>query len=112
MICLQFADLISTLVYLLLGVIMYPGYQQYTLTSASGEAVMAPANPPGRIPHYVSPAGNYPNQAGVAQSGGGTQVSSTTYYPNQAVATDASTPRPMQRATSVTYSTYEPPPAY
>ena len=91
---------------------MYSGNQQYIVTSASGQTVMAPAYPPGSAPHYVSSAGFYPNHAGVSQSVGGAQVSSTTYYPNQVVATEASTTGPMQGATMVTYSSQEPPPAY
>ena len=112
MICSEFVDLISGLVYLLLGVIMYPGNQQYILTSGSGQTVMAPVYPPGSVPDYVSSAGIYPNQAGVSQSGGGALVSSTAYYPNQVVAAEASTAGTMQGATSVTYSNQGPPPAY
>ena len=111
MICSEFVDLISGLVYLLLGVIMYPGNQQYILTSESGQTVMAPVYPPGSVPDYVSSAGIYPNQAGVSQSGGGALVSSTA-YPNQVVAAEASTAGTMQGATSVTYSNQGPPPAY
>ena len=60
---------------------------------------MAPVFPPGSVPHYVSLAGIYPNQAGLSQSGGEAQVSSTTFYPNQVLH-------------SVTYSGQGPPPAY
>ena len=102
MIYSEFVDLISALLYLLLGVIMYPGNQQYIVTSASEQTVMAPVYPPGSVPHYVSSAGIYPNQS----------VVSTTYYPNQVVATEASTAGLMHGATSVTYSSQGPPPAY
>ena len=102
MICLGFADLISTLVYLILGAIMYPGNQQYILISANGEAVMAPVYPPVSVPHYASSTGIYPNQAGIFQIGAAAQVSSTTQYPNQVVPTNASTGGPMQGAASVT----------
>ena len=102
MICLGFADLISTLVYLILGAIMYPGNQQYILISANGEAVMAPLYPPVSVPHYASSTGIYPNQAGIFQIGAAAQVSSTTHYPNQVVPTNASTGGPMQGAASVT----------
>ena len=102
MICLGFADLISTLVYLILGAIMYPGNQQYILISANGEAVMAPVYPPVSVPHYASSTGIYPNQAGIFQIGAAAQVSSTTHYPNQVVPTNASTGGPMQGAASVT----------
>lgn len=112
MIFLEFVDLISTQVYIILGVLMYAGNQQYIITSASGQAVMAPAYPSGSALPYVSSAGFYPNQAGVSQSGGAAQVSSTTYYSNQAVATEASTAGSMQGATCVTYSSQGPPPAY
>ena len=111
MIFSEFVDLISTQVYIILGV-MYAGNQQYVLTSASGQPVMVPAYPPGSDPYYVSSAAFYPNQAGASQSGGGAQVSSTMYYPKQAVATEASTAGPMQGATSVTYSSQGLPPAY
>ena len=102
MICLGFADLISTLVYLILGAIMYPGNQQYILISANGEAVMAPVYPPVSVPHYASSTGIYPNQAGIFQIGAAAQVSSTTHYPNQVVPANASTGGPMQGAASVT----------
>ena len=102
MICLGFADLISTLVYLILGAIMYPGNQQYILISANGEAVMALVYPPVSVPHYASSTGIYPNQAGIFQIGAAAQVSSTTHYPNQVVPTNASTGGPMQGAASVT----------
>ena len=67
MICLEFVDLIYTLVYIRLGVIMYPGNQQYIVTYASGQPVMATAYPPGISPHYVSYAGKYPSQASISQ---------------------------------------------
>ena len=108
----EFVDLISALLYPLLGVIMYPGNQQYIVTSESGQTVMASAYPPGSVPHFVSCAGMYPNQSGVSQCGGAGQVSSTSYYPDQVIATEAKTTRPMQGATSVTYSGQGPPPAY
>lgn len=112
MIFSEFVDLISTQVYIISGVLMYAGNQQYIITSASGQAVMAPAYPSGSALPNVSSAGFYPNQAGVSQSAGGAQVSSTTYYSNQAVATEASTAGSMQGATCVTYSSQGPPPAY
>ena len=112
MIFLEFIDLISILVYILLGVVMYAGNQQYIVTSASGQAGIASAYPLGSGPHYVSSAAFYPNQAGVSQSRGGAQVSSTTHYPNQVVATEASTAGLMQGTTSVTYSSQGQPPAY
>ena len=102
MICLGFVDLISTLVYLILGAIMYPGNQQYILISANGEALMAPVYPPVSVPHYASSTGIYPNQAGIFQIGAAAQVSSTTQYPNKVVPTNASTGGPMQGAASVT----------
>ena len=58
---LEFIDLISTPVYILLGVVMYAGNQQYIVTSASGQAAVASAYPPGTVFHYVSSAGFYPN---------------------------------------------------
>ena len=73
---------------------------------------MAPVYPPGSVPHYVSSAGIYPNQASLFQSGGEAQVSSTTYNPSQLVAFNAHTAGPMQAATSVTHSGQGPPPAY
>ena len=92
---------------------MYPGNQQYVVTSASGQTVMVPAYPPGSVPHYVSSAGNYPNHAIVSQTGGGAQaVASAPYYPNQVVATQASTAGELQGATTVVYSSQGPPPAY
>ena len=96
-----------------LGVIVYPGNQQYVVTSAGGETVMVPAYPLGNVPHSVSSAGNYPNQVVVSQTGGGAQVvSSAPYYPNQVVALPASTAGELQGATSVTFSNQVPPPAY
>ena len=112
MISSEFFDLISTLLYLLLGVIMYPGNQQYIVTSASGQTVMTSAYPSKIVLHYVSSAEIYPNQSGVSQGEGGAQVSSTTYYPNLVVASEARTAGPMQGATSVTYPDHGPPPAY
>lgn len=102
MICLGFVDLISTLVYLMLGAIMYPGNQQYILISANGEAVIARVYLPVSVPHYALSTGIYPNQAGISRIGAAAQVSSTTHYPNQVVPTDASTGGPMQGAASVT----------
>ena len=73
---------------------------------------MAPAYPPGSVPHYFSSGVIYPNQAGFSQSGGGAHVSSTMHYPNQLLATEASTVGAMQSGASVTYSSQAPPPAY
>ena len=109
---MEYVDLISALVYLLLGVIIYPGNQQYIVTSASGQTVMLLAYPPGSVPHYVSHAEIYPSQAGFSQNGGRVHVSSTMYHPNQVVATEASTAGPMKSSTSVTYSSQGPPPTY
>ena len=97
-----------------LGVIVYPGYQQYIVESGSAPTVMVPTYPSGSISHYVSPAGNYPNQAAVSQTGGGAQVvSSEPYYPSQVVvATQASAAAELQGATSVECSSQGPPPAY
>ena len=96
-----------------LGVIVYPGYQQYIVDSGSAPTVMVPTYPSGSISHYVSPAGNYPNQAAVSQTGGGAQVvSSEPYYPSQVVATQASAAAELQGATSVECSSQGPPPAY
>ena len=107
MIYSEFVDLTYTWVYLLLGVIMYPG------TGISGQTVLAPAYPPGNFPCYVSYAGNHPNQPVVSQSGGGAQViSSTPSHVNQVVSTNASATRAVQDTASVTYSDQEPPPAY
>ena len=92
---------------------MYPGSQQYTVSSANGQTVMVPTYPSGSISHYVSPARSYPNQAVASQTAGGVQViSSVPYYPNQAVATQASAAAEFQGAASVTYSSQGPPPAY
>ena len=113
MIYSEFIDLIYAWVYLLLGVITYPGNHQSIVTSASGQIVMAPANSPGSFPHYVSYAGNYPNQEVVSQSGGGAQVvSSIPYDANQVVSTDTSAAGAVQATESVTYSGQEPPPVY
>ena len=112
MVCSEFVDQISALLYLLSGVIMYPGNQQYIVTSASGQTVITPAYPPGSVPHYVSPTGVCPNQPGVSLSGSGTQVCSTSYCPNQEFATEARTAGSMQGVTSVTYSAQGPPPKY
>lgn len=96
-----------------LGVIVYSGYQQYIVESGSAPTVMVPTYPSGSISHYVSPAGNYPNQAAVSQTGGGAQVvSSEPYYPSQVVATQASAAAELQGATSVECSSQGPPPAY
>ena len=89
---------------------MYAGNQQYVVASAGGQAVMAPAYLPESVPHYVSSGRNYPNEAVVL--GGAQTVSSTPYYPNKVVATEASTTWALQRAESVTYSDQEPPTAY
>ena len=112
MICSEFVDRILTLVFLLLGVIMYSGNQQYILAIASGQTEITHDFPPGSNAQYASSAGIYPNQTGLSQSRGGAQLSSTTYYPNQVVATEARTAAPMQGATSVTYSGHGLPPAY
>ena len=97
MIYSEFVDLTYTWVYLLLGVIMYPG------TGISGQTVLAPAYPPG----------NFPNQTVVSQSGGGAQViSSTPSHANRVVSTNASAARAVQDTASFTYSDQEPPPAY
>ena len=112
MVCSEFVDQISALLYLLSGVIMYLGNQQYFVTSPSGQTVMTPAYPPGSVLHYVSSTEVCPNQSGVSLTGGGTQVSSTSYYPNQGVTTEARTAGPLQGATSVTYSVQGPPPKY
>ena len=96
-----------------LGVIVYPGYQQYIVESGSGPTVMVPTYPSGSISHYVSPAGNYPNQASVLQTGGGAQVvSSAPYYPSQVVSTQASAAAELKGATSVACSSQGPPPSY
>lgn len=47
---MEYVDLIFALVYLLLGVILYPGNQCYIVTSACGQTVMLPACPPGSAP--------------------------------------------------------------
>ena len=95
-----------------LGVIVYPGYQQYIVESGSGPTVMVDTYPSGSISHYVSPAGNHPNQAVVSQTGGGAQVFSAHYYPSQVVASQGSTAAELQGATSVTCSSQGPPPSY
>ena len=107
MIYSEFVDLTYAYLYLLLGAIMYPG------TTISGQSVMAPAYPPGSFPHYVSYAGDYPNQTVVSQSGGGAQVvSSTPCHANQVLSTEASAAGAVQDTASVTYAGQEPPPAY
>ena len=74
---------------------------------------MAPAYSPGSIPHYVSYAGNYPNQAVVSQTGRPAQVvSSTTCHADQEVAIDGTAAVSVQGPTSVTYSAQGQPPAY
>ena len=74
---------------------------------------MAPAYPPGSIPHYVSYAGNYPNQAVASQTGGRAQVvSSTPCHADQEVAIDGTAAVSVQGPTSVTYSSQGQPPAY
>ena len=112
MVCSEFVDQISALLYLLSGVIMYPGNQKYIVTNPSGQTVMTPAYPPGSVPDYVLSTGVCPNQSGVSVNVGGTQVSSLSYYPNQGVATEARTAGPMQGATNVIYSVQGPPPKY
>ena len=106
----KLSNLVAAQFYLLLGVIVYAGNQQYVVSSAGGQAVMAPAYLPESVPHYVSSGRNYPNEAVVL--GGAQTVSSTPYYPNKVVATEASTTWALQRAESVTYSDQEPPTAY
>ena len=112
MVCSEFVDQISALLNLLSGVIMYPGNQQYIVTSASGQTVITPAYPPGSVPHYVSPTGVCPNKPDVSLSGGGTQVCFLSYYPSQGFASEDRTAGQMQGATSVTYSAQETPPKY
>ena len=94
------------------AIIMYPGNQKYIATSASGQTVMTPVYPPGSVPDYVLSTSVCPNQSGVSVSGGGTQVSSLSYHPNQGVATEARTAGPMQSATNITYSVQGPPAKY
>ena len=110
MICWKSFNLISPLVFPLLGVIMYRGNQHYIVTSVSAETVVTLVYPHSSIPHYVSSAGGHPNQASVSQSGGEAHVSWTTNYTNKVVAPKASTAEPVSVATSVTYSGQEPPP--
>ena len=106
-------DLIYALVYLLLGVIMYSGNQQYIATITNGKTVKVPAYPPESVPHYVSYPENYPNQAVVSHTVGGAHtVFSTPCHANQVVATVASATSSLQGTASVTYSGQGPPPAY
>ena len=92
---------------------MYPGNQQYIVTYASGQPVMATAYPPGITPHYVSYAGNYPSQASISQPGGGAHInSSTPCHANQVAATETSETGSVQSTASVTYSGQGPLPAY
>ena len=109
MICWEFFNLILALVFLLSGAIMYRRNQHYIVTSVSAETVVTLVYPHSSIPHYVSSAGSYPNQASVSQSGGGAHVSWTTNYTNKVVAIKASVAGSVSVATSITYLGQGPP---
>ena len=111
MICSEFVDLISALVFHL-GVNMSPGNEQYIVTSTNSQTEMAFVYPPGSVSHYDSSAGTYPNQADLFQSGGKAQVPSKNCYPDSVVATETSTAELTQGTSSVTYSVQGSPPAY
>ena len=92
---------------------MYPGNQQYIVTYASGQPVMATAYPPRITPHYVLYAENYPSQAGISQPGGGAHIDfSTPCHANQVAATEASVAGSTQGTASATYPGQGAPPTY
>ena len=111
MICSEFVDLISALVFHL-GVNMSPGNEQYIVTSTNSQTEMAFVYPPGSVSHYDSSAGTYSNQTDLFQSGGKAQVPSKNCYPDSVVATETSTAELTQGTSSVTYSVQGLPPAY
>ena len=74
---------------------------------------MVPVDPPGSLLQYFSSEGNHSNQVFFSETGGDSQVaSSTTNFTNQVFTTQASTEKAVQVATCITYSGQGPPPTY